>query len=172
VPTLARARLSNHIGVDVLTIEPERILLVRQSARNTLSQGLLAPSGSGSGDWSDTRHKKNLLDIVKAGMIREMAEELGLAGAAKPGLPDVRVIGYARLTHLGGKPQFYGVCRLEPIRERVRFTEERYIDDFCEVDIGPSPTRSSLLAVIENFTEKHAAEMSFPLFVNLAKAPG
>ena len=142
-------------------------MLVRQSDNNDVSQGLLAPSGSGSCDWPDALQCDDLLQIAKAGMLREMSEELGLRKAAIPRPSDVRVIGYARLTYLGGKPDFFGVCRLPPIEERVRWSEERYTDDFYSLDIGPSPTASTMVEKVARFKKEHTSDLSFPLYMAL-----
>ncbi len=168
LPNLPRGVLSNHFGVDVIALEPNRIILVRQSKFNTLSPGLLAPSGSGSADWRDIGKRRDLIEVVKTAMIREMTEELGLRGRASVDLSDIHLLGYARLTHLGGKPQFYGVCRLSPIVERVIRREERYTDDFETIDLGPAPTVQSILASIADFEIKRKPEVSFPLHVVLS----
>jgi len=168
LPNLPRGVLSNHFGVDVIALEPNRIILVRQSKFNTLSPGLLAPSGSGSADWRDIGKRRDLIEVVKTAMIREMTEELGLRGRASVDLSDIHLLGYARLTHLGGKPQFYRVCRLSPIVERVIRREERYTDDFETIDLGPAPTVQSILASIADFEIKRKPEVSFPLHVVLS----
>ena len=167
IPTLARGRLANHIGVSVLGVEPGRIVLVRQSDKNHVSQGLLAPSGSGSCGWSDANERDDLVHLAKAGMVRKMTEELGLKKSVVPSISDVRVIGYARLTHLGGKPDFFGVCRLPPIEERIRISEERYALDFYSLDFGPRPTLSSVLERVSTFKKRHDSELSFPLYAAL-----
>jgi hypothetical protein len=171
LPRLDRDSLSNHLGVDVVAIERRRIVLVRQGARSTLSPELLAPSGSGSADWKDVGDRRDLGSVVKHAMMREMCEELGINRRSAPEISQFRLIGYARLTHLGGKPQFYGVCRVsERIRERVTSKEERYTDDFSSIDIGSTPTVTSTTAAIKKFMTLHQRELSLPLHVNLLLA--
>lgn len=116
IPKLARSRCSNHVGVDVLAVSDGLILLQRQSFRNGLNAGLVTGSGSGSADWADLTSpevEQDLGRLVRQAMRREMGEELGLSAADLPGLDDIRLVGYGRMTSLGGKPQFYGVARLK-----------------------------------------------------------
>jgi hypothetical protein len=167
IPQLLRSRCSNHLGVDILAVTSSgKVLLTRQTRHTQLSKNLLAPSGSGSMDWADLRGHSNLVAAVTDAMQREMCEELGLGQAEGPGLGDIRVLGYARLTHLGGKPQFFGVARLGNVSGKVRPQEKRYVHDYEMVDTGPSGTLSEMLDALQAFETKRVGEFSFPLYLN------
>lgn len=166
LPALMRSDCSNHLGVDILAVTTDgRIPLIRQSPQNQLSAGLLASSGSGSVDWGDLRPGDDLVTFLKRSMLREMREELGLSQLSVTDTP-VRVLGYARFSHLGGKPQFLGVAKLDAIDERVKGIERRYIDNYH--DIASDPDRpGELLSALKAFQQRHKKELSFPLFLNL-----
>jgi hypothetical protein len=167
LPALSRSRCSNHLGVDVLAITADgRIPLIRQSPQNQLSAGLLATSGSGSMDWGDLRPGDNLGSFLKRGMLREMREELGLSQEASTSHATVRILGYARFSHLGGKPQFMGVAKLDAIYERIKGIEHRYIDDYQVITFDPDRPEELVLA-LKSFQYRHRKELSFPLFLNL-----
>jgi 8-oxo-dGTP pyrophosphatase MutT (NUDIX family) len=168
IPRLSRSSASNHLGVDVLAVTDDgRILITRQSPKNMLSPGLLAPSGSGSVDWADFTAGDDLGTVLRRAMRREMCEELGLATSAVPDLDSVRLLGYARLTNLGGKPQFFGVVRTGDIHGRVRGGERRYISDHLTIDFEPERGIAEVLRALDSFENEHRDELSFPLFLNL-----
>ncbi len=104
---LGRSPCSNHIGVSTIGVtEDGRILVKTQPARAAQSAGLIAPSGSGSADFSDLQETRLLGDFLVRSMERELREECGIA---KDVAIRTRVIGFARLLHRGGKPEFFGV---------------------------------------------------------------
>jgi hypothetical protein len=167
IPTFDRSRCSNHLGVDVLAISSDgRILVTRQSAGNQVSRGLLAPSGSGSVDWDDLHEQDELVTLLARAMRREMCEELGLHSTETPELDSILPLGYARFSHLGGKPQFFGVARLDAANGRVRGIERRYIDDHLTIHFDPGRGVDELVQTIDKFESNHRNEMSFPLHVN------
>lgn len=168
LPTLADSSCSNHIGVDVLAfVTSGRMLVTRQTRANHLSPGLLAPSGSGSVDWADLHERDDLTRMLSRAMRRELSEELGIRSAEVSELDSLRLLGYARFSHLGGKPQFFGVARLEPTRERVDSTTDRYVAEHLTVDYDPRGGVDGLLRALDAFEQKHRDEISFPLHVNI-----
>ncbi len=168
LPSFERSRCSNHLGADTLAVVSDgRILVTRQSAKNQLSGRLLAPSGSGSMDWKDLRKADDLISVVKRAMRREMLEELGIGKADAPDFESIRVLGFARLTHLGGKPQFFGVTRLNGASERIRGIEKRYIADHVTIDFTPKLGVADLLRAVDEFEKARVFEFSFPLYLNL-----
>jgi 8-oxo-dGTP pyrophosphatase MutT (NUDIX family) len=168
LPTLARSKCSNHLGVDVLAFTTDgRIIVTVQSNKNQLSPDLLAPSGSGSVDWDDLRGHEDLIGALAGAMRREMSEELGLPPSEVPDLRAVRVLGYARMSHLGGKPQFFGVIRLNLVHEQVRGIERRYIHDYREICFDPEQGIDDAVKAIRAFDHRYRSQMSFPLYINL-----
>lgn len=156
---------SNQIGGSVFLIslplakgELPYFTLVDQGAQNVQSPGLLAPAGSGSFDW-DTDFLSESHSLPKAGMLREMLEETtGCSGKNKKGKNlelyellvnrpiAMKVTGYGRMLHRGGKPEFYGLVIMP--RDRGEFKKEeanqkgQYLSSafrFFEIpDISPS----------------------------------
>jgi hypothetical protein len=155
-------KCSNHVGVDVLAcIGGDHLLVTKQSPRNMLSKGLWAPSGSGSADWADLLHD-DLLATARGAMQREMSEELDLRNLES----DIKVVGYARLEHLGGKPQFYGVARISAAVPGIRRSEERYVDDHHRIEFRRHDGRGGLLTAIQQFEEAFGDAISMPLHMN------
>jgi 8-oxo-dGTP pyrophosphatase MutT (NUDIX family) len=171
VPKLTRSRCSNHVGVDVLAVSDGRILLQRQSLRNRLNGGLVIGSGSGSADWHDLLApcvEGDLTRFVRHSMRREMCEELGLTRAETPTLEDIRIVGYSRMTSLGGKPQFYGVARLPAgVEPRVHGAEALYVEDHEFEDFDPDDGVDGFRAALERVERKYRNEMAFPLYATI-----
>jgi hypothetical protein len=95
------------------------LIIVGQKEGNAFSQGLWAPSGSGSADWKDVRDFNDLQEFVKFAARRELMEECGLA---TDDVGWMRIIGYGRLLHRGGLPQFFCLSMLNCTYDRVRKT--------------------------------------------------
>lgn len=168
IPQLKRSRCSNHLGVDVLAVTDDgRVLITRQGRGTEVSQQLLAPSGSGSVDWADFHPDDDLNTVLRRAMAREMREELGLAKAQTPSLDSIVLLGYARLSNLAGKPQFFGAVRIPSIVQRVTASERRYIDDHTNVWFDPGGGPTELVQALTSFESAHHAELSFPLYLNL-----
>jgi hypothetical protein len=105
--------LSNHIGVSLLARTQDGILWGwQQSKRSQQSTRKRVPGGSGSLDWRDIRNakEKDLLGIIRFGMVRELCEESKLSRKRKREIASgLLVIGYYRWLQRGGKPEFIGV---------------------------------------------------------------
>lgn len=167
LPALTRSQCSNQLGVDILAVTADgRIPLVRQSPQNQLSAGLLAASGSGSVDWDDLKPEDDLGTFLKRSMVREMREELGWPAEVVIDQAAVRILGYARFSHLGGKPQFAGVAKVDSVYEKIRGIERRYVDDYHVIAFDPDRP-SDLRRALRAFQQRHRKELSFPLFLNL-----
>lgn len=71
--------MGNHIGISTLTHTNDgQLVLWRQSGAAQQSRDLLAPTGSGSCDWSDWTDLSNdrlLKDLISRAMKREFREE-------------------------------------------------------------------------------------------------
>jgi hypothetical protein len=66
----------------------------------------MAPSGSGSTDWADYARKDTYGDMVIKTMERELREECSLS-------TKIKMQTHARLLERGGKPDFFGVTRVD-----------------------------------------------------------
>lgn len=84
--------------------------MTHQTDANIASEGLLAPSGSGSLDPRDLGPREEILqDIMRRGMERELCEETGIH---QNEIHKTTVIGFARWLDRGAKPEFFGITKL------------------------------------------------------------
>lgn len=157
LPVLARSNCSNHIGGDILAIGEGALFLQRQKQNNGMYPGLWVASASGSFDLAD-KVSDRLQDLVKTGLLRELEEEMGLPPRQVPSLADTKVIGYARATYLGGKPQFYGVCRIGDVQPRPK---DAYVDDFERLEFRGGA--AGVMQVLREFAAAHPGELAPPL---------
>ena len=133
---------SMHIGVNTLGITKDNFLCLWMQVKGQHSNGLLAPTGSGSMDWADVRNIRrkcnktmplNLVDVVKFAAERELKEESfdkdGLARLAKC-VQALRtdVIGFYRWGSRGGIPGFLCVTKIP-----VNYRDMRVSDKIVEV---------------------------------------
>jgi hypothetical protein len=104
--TLRQSPCANHVGVSTIGVtEDGNVVWNTQSGRSAQSANRIAPTGSGSADYADLRDGGSLLDFVTRAMERELREECGIAG----NIPvRTEIVGFARLLHRGGKPEFFG----------------------------------------------------------------
>ncbi len=181
LPRLEWSNCSNHIGVDVLAVAGGKLLLQRQTSRNELSKDLLAGSGSGSADWLDLEARRrrrtlrrrsrprssDLLAFVKHAMWREMVEEMGLSPAEQHQPGDIKVVGYSRVTSLGGKPQFYGIASLGRVTTRITRKDKLFTFDHRTVDFDPYDGVPGLLVALDEIERRYRGQLSFPLYVNI-----
>ena len=114
-------------------------------------------SGSGSFDEEDWTASNSLQHLVKTGMLRELAEEMKLNPADVPSHADTKVIGYSRATYLGGKPQFYGICRIGKVKPGT----DRYARRYERLTFKGGA--AGLVAALESFVERNADTVAPPL---------
>ncbi|MDQ0378517.1 hypothetical protein [Amycolatopsis thermophila] len=114
--TLAESPLADIVGVSTVAVTTDGwVLLVVQSNRNSASQSLLAPSGSGSLEPRDLVGD-DLHDVMRAGMERELCEETGLRRSE---ITRTTVVGFARWMERGAKPEFFGLTELSVTRQEL-----------------------------------------------------
>ena len=123
------SRCSDHIGISAHAVTRDGMLVnTLQAPRSAQDPGRFAPAGSGSMDWDDLDPEQSFVSSVAQATRREVAEECGcdLDAVSTP-----LVLGYARLLHRGGKPEFFGLCRLEvdSSQLQVRRGERPFVDD-------------------------------------------
>ncbi|HLR44652.1 MAG TPA: NUDIX hydrolase, partial [Brevibacterium sp.] len=112
---LASSELANVVGVATLAISQDRrVLIVEQSPANHASQGLLAPSGSGSLEPKD--FDEDLQTFALNGANREFVEETGVDADRIIGS---RLISFGRWLERGAKPEFFGLTLLEGTAETI-----------------------------------------------------
>ena len=157
LPTLLNSNCSNHIGGDLLAIGRGFTYLQLQNAKNGMYPSRWVGSSSGSFDLDDLTESRRLQDLVKTGMLRELAEEMSLRRGEVPTLDEAKVLGYSRATYLGGKPQFYGVARIA----RVTPGKDQYVDRFLRLDFDDGV--SGLIRQLDLFEDKHNDLLAPPL---------
>lgn len=111
IPSLARSKLSNHIGACALAFDTDGVVsLVRTSKSSMIAAQKISPSAAGSADIEDFHGRDgDLLECVLAGLKRELVEEQGIAAGD---ITNARVIGFQRYLPRGGKPEFIGLLRI------------------------------------------------------------
>lgn len=113
------ADMANIVGITLVAItSDDRVVMVKQSERNSVLPGGYTVSASGSLDWADVRRvakradgTPRLLDALMEGMLRELEEESQVRpDEVIPG--SRRITGYFRWLSRGAKPEFTGLVRL------------------------------------------------------------
>jgi len=166
--SLSGSPCSNQIGASCMGITSDnRMINLYQTEGNLESQGLIAPSGSGSADYCDLEEtngdfRKFVIKVAE----RELLEECGLLGDPKVKVKTI-LIGFARLMNRAGKPEFFGVSFMNiPFSEiNVAKDEIDYVADHRGREIRQDI--SALKLDIEHMLAKLAESMSFPLYLNL-----
>lgn len=104
--------LLNGIGTSTLAFTSDgKLVLVEQSRRNARSQGLFAPSGSGSLEPQDFAMASalNLRDLAANGANRELAEETGIRPEE---IATSRFLGFGRWLEKAACPELFTLTRL------------------------------------------------------------
>jgi hypothetical protein len=178
---LAETELANIVGVSTLaTTLDGRYVLVEQTARNSASSSLLAPSGSGSLEPVDAEGLGagwSLQELLVVGMNRELTEECAL----RPGeIVSTEVVGYARWLERGAKPEFFGVTRLavtsqELLRRQVSPVEELFVGGVHCIELDLAALATQLAAGASVLTAEACPPLvrergSLPLLLSLRAA--
>ena len=114
--------ISSHLGVDVLAVTSDYYLQVWvQAKENEHSKDMAAPTGSGSIDWADRKGVASLKKLIETGGLRELQEESAdrKGNAVAWEVKRVHPIGYFRMPHRGGKPQFALLAKLGVLRAEL-----------------------------------------------------
>lgn len=171
---LNASQCSNQIGVSCLAIflshntlgvQVGDVRFVTQGQKSIQSAGLLAPSGSGSIDWSDFIEHGD--EFIAAAMLRELLEEQTI-GRWRPNLTTdlyrVALTGFGRMLHRGGKPEFYGLVVLDTgklVAGRDK-AETAFVDGY-EIFPLDSLDSNSLRNTLVKFRVTHGERFSHPL---------
>ncbi|MFA7679601.1 MAG: hypothetical protein WCY07_05575 [Pigmentiphaga sp.] len=171
IKKLIDSACSNHIGVSTLAITSDGSLIITgQAASNAQSGNTWAPSGSGSADWQDLRHAKDLVSLVQRAAERELIEECGLPRSVAF---KTLLLGFARNVHRGGKPEFFclTLLSLRAAELRLKHKEgEKVFTAYNVYDALPQKIDFRLSCVVpslESFRERFAAKMSGPMALAL-----
>lgn len=137
--TLAAGELADVVGVSTLAFTTDGLLVVvGQSDRNSASPLLLAPSGSGSLEprdlvTADRSPRRELGDVLRTSMERELREETGLTRGSVSG---TELTGFARWMERGAKPEFFGITLLSVSSSSLRGTGPRGAERLYSSDVG------------------------------------
>ncbi len=107
-------KISLHGGVELIGVSKDFLLRIAVQGEHTqFSQEKKAPLGSGSMDWNDLENADTLKKLIKISAIREFLEEWGKKHKIKENIiiEDILCLGFFRMPHRGGKPQFVVLCK-------------------------------------------------------------
>jgi hypothetical protein len=129
IPECLHSMCANQIGTSTIAFtSDDYLVVVGQGDANAFSGRLWAPSGSGSADWADVGQFTDLQKFTQFSARRELVEECGLTTNDVAWL---RTIGYGRLLHRGGLPQFFFLAKLNCTYNKIRITKaERPLIDY------------------------------------------
>jgi len=180
---------SNQVGVSTLAITRDGwLVLTDQLDAVVESAGRLAPSGSGSLDWSDLPEGAENTEfwswLLKAST-RELREELGIEPSMLSLWKRLRnrqkirwmnsvsvesvLIGFAGFLHRGGKPDFFFLarlgCSINELRTRAIYGKEELRMSKRRAVVGNQPRLKAFKAAeLRNIIERNRSpEDSFPL---------
>lgn len=180
IKPLSESSCSNQLGVSgvVLCLSTLRgelrghIYFVLQGKAGVASPGMLAPSGSGSLDWSDYSSAGG--DAIAFGMWREMLEETyggDWSEIVEREPLEAVLTGFGRMLHRGGKPEFYGlmVMRREEDEFGIHAKEKGLIEKLLIERVYPV-TAARFTDVLRTFMRSPPPKqvLSHPLFMCLA----
>ncbi|MBU8546329.1 MULTISPECIES: hypothetical protein [Roseomonadaceae] len=184
--SLPASASANVIGVSAILITSDmHVFLTRQRVESVASGGMLAPSGSGSVDWLDAEKlpagEFPLMNLLMPAMRREILEEAGLLQAGRPEKPmDIALmpVGFARLLHHAGKPEFFFMGRInagydEIQKSRAWTSEERLFTNGCvgfNQQLDPRSMvalRASWRALISEIRAVPEVKISCPLDIQI-----
>lgn len=165
---LSESQCSNHIGISTLVITSDDfIILTRQGKRNLISSDKYIVTASGSLDLHD-RKKCNLFgELIKKGMNRELCEECNIK---KDNIIDTNIIGYGRLLERGGKPEFFGITRVNITADkfidnakRGKEVKKEYVSDFIKI----KHSKNSINNIFEDFENKGIITIQLAYYVKV-----
>ncbi len=168
--TLCDSPCANHVGVSTIGVTQDgHVLWNVQPGRSAQSANRIAPAGSGSADYSDLREGDGLLDFLTRSIERELREECRIA----PHIPvRTKIVGYARLLHRGGKPEFFGFseigCGKTELAASASEAPFLWRTDHARPASGPVPfTARDLLEEIGSLRQNLGGAFSFLMHLNL-----
>lgn len=191
---LADSECSNQLGISTLAFTSDGyLILIDQTEANIHSSGLIAPSGSGSLDWSDLPADPAGLDFynwLSQVSMRELKEEIGIDedasnisehGRARFSAMKInRVpVGFGCYLHRGGKPEFFFLavigCAWDELKEiREYSSQEKLLSKPLEatqkfgIGLSANSAAEGINRVIASLRKAEGRRLSFPLELQLA----
>lgn len=182
VKPIHMSELNNHIGASALAFTADKqICIWRQNSKTQRSNGLLAPTGSGSSDWEDfALFAKNdqilLKDVIIESMKREFSEESSKNKVTIPReeIGEAKILGYFRWLRFGGKPEFYGIVKVKKVSSNLHPDMKEVggpkydPNDSDSIDLKqPANNKKEMLESIDYFLS--STRLSVPLYVILVE---
>jgi hypothetical protein len=158
---------ANHIGASTIAITKDNFIVFwEQSPVAQQSEKCLAPTGSGSLDWSDIKSMKSMKKTVISGLEREFHEESNRKGIkiTQGQIEDTVLLGYFRNLMRGGKPEFLALSRLS-VNNTVLEPNTREVEEQVNPDRNKVDSLDELKLLVKNYLDKK--NLSVPLWVNL-----
>lgn len=177
--TCRHSSCSNQLGVSAMLVLVELgrptptnklgirgwVVISGQGSGTVQSAGLLAPSGSGSLDWSDYLDHRDR--FIWEGMLRETLEETTDTKKLRHD-PKTKMVmtGFGRMLHRGGKPEFYGLIAtpLKDFALGVDKSEKKFIAGHKHEEVNPLNSKN-LRNVLTQYAEDNKKRLSHPLFM-------
>lgn len=136
------------------------------------SNGLIAPTGSGSCDYADLV-EGDFIRSIKNTMERELLEEstkaLGFSNELDYSqIQETKLIGYFRWLDRGALPQFVGVTKLKVPKSRLVPNKKETIGNKLNDELFKPIENNTLIEIQEYLEEKKdSVKLSVPLYYNI-----
>lgn len=168
--SISETTLNNNMGGSTIGFTSDNQLIFWiQSGAAQHSQGLIAPTGSGSCDYSDLIGN-DFLKTIKRTMERELLEE-STGGVDFSNIIETRVIGYFRWKKRGGLPQFVGITKLNLTKKELSLNKEEIREPKNETEkdnLSRGFTDGNLEDIVLYLqTRCKLPNLSVPLYYNL-----
>ncbi len=146
---------ANYIGASTIAItKDDYIIIGQQGDHSKANPGRYAPSGSGSVNYSDLKVSRNFNSLLINAMEREFSEENNCS-PEKDSIKTI-LIGYCRLIERGGKPDFFGITRINKNLSELsisnKFSEKGIAKNSIMIKIDPV---LGLGRSLEGFCQQH-----------------
>mgnify|MGYP001302906684 CR=1 FL=1 len=145
IVSIGESPTSNQLGASTLAFSRDgHLMIVSQSSKGLQSPDMLAPSGSGSFDWSDIKASgaAKIMQLIRYGANRELQEECALGDDKRRRgkiASDVLPFAFVRMIHRVGKPEFYALGKIDAVAGvlRNRWPYDRYVEEVLVGGIDP-----------------------------------
>ncbi len=109
---ITSSQMNDHLGCSTIGFTTDNYIIVwMQGSTTQFSKDKLAPTGSGSANYSDIKNH-HLQKTVIYTMERELMEETLIDASLKDRSNKSMILGYYRWVTRGGKPEFTGITKL------------------------------------------------------------